>query len=163
METILFGVIGFTVVILALVLVLMVAKAQLVPSGEVTIGVNDDPDKALKVKSGGTLLGALAVTENDRLVGIFSERDYARKVILKGKASPTTSVAEIMTENPVCVTPDQTVEQCMALMTGKAIRHLPVLEDDCLVGMISIGDLVKSIIEEQEFIIDQLGRYIQGN
>ena len=108
-------------------------------------------------------VGALAVTENDRLVGIFSERDYARKVILKGKASPTTSVAEIMTENPVCVTPDQTVEQCMALMTGKAIRHLPVLEDDRLVGMISIGDLVKSIIEEQEFIIDQLGRYIQGN
>jgi CBS domain-containing protein len=108
-------------------------------------------------------VGALAVTASDRLVGIFSERDYARKVILRGKASPTTSVAEIMTENPVCVNPDQTVEQCMALMTSKAIRHLPVLEDDRLVGMISIGDLVKSIIEEQEFIIDQLGRYIQGH
>jgi len=108
-------------------------------------------------------VGALAVTRSDRLVGIFSERDYARKVILKGKSSPTTSVAEIMTENPVCVNPDQTVEQCMALMTGKAIRHLPVLEDDRLVGMISIGDLVKSIIEEQEFIIDQLGRYIKGH
>lgn len=108
-------------------------------------------------------VGALPVTEGDRLVGIFSERDYARKVILKGKASPTTTVAEIMTENPICVYPDQTVEQCMALMTGKAIRHLPVLEGDELIGMISIGDLVKSIIEEQEFIIDQLGRYIQGN
>lgn len=107
-------------------------------------------------------VGALAVMEDDRLVGIFTERDYARKVILKGKASPTTTVLEVMSENPICVYPTHTVEQCMALMTEKTFRHLPVLQDNKMVGMISIGDLVKSIIKEQEFIIDQLAHYIQG-
>ena len=107
-------------------------------------------------------IGALAVVLDDRLVGIFTERDYARKVILRGKASPTTLISEVMSSNPVCVYPAHTVEQCMALMTQKTFRHLPVLEGNKMVGMISIGDLVKSIIEEQEFIIDQLAHYIQG-
>jgi CBS domain-containing protein len=107
-------------------------------------------------------IGAVAVVEGDRLVGIFTERDYARKVILRGKASPTTLVAEVMSKNPICVFPEHTVEQCMALMTQKTFRHLPVLEANRMVGMISIGDLVKSIIQEQEFIIDQLAHYIQG-
>lgn len=107
-------------------------------------------------------VGALAVMENDGLVGIFTERDYARKVILKGKASPTTTIREVMSLNPICVYPTHTVEQCMALMTEKTFRHLPVLENNKMVGMISIGDLVKSIIKEQEFIIDQLAHYIQG-
>jgi len=107
-------------------------------------------------------VGALPIVESGHLVGIFSERDYARKVILKGKASPTTSVAEVMSGNPICTVPEQTVEQCMALMTDKAIRHLPVLENNRMVGIISIGDLVKSIIQEQKFIIDQLEHYIQG-
>ncbi len=107
-------------------------------------------------------IGALCVVKDGRLIGLVNERDYARKVMLKGKASPTTSVAEIMTENPICVYPEQTVEQCMAVMTDKSIRHLPVLETNQLVGIVSIGDLVKSIIQEQEFIIDQLAHYIQG-
>ena len=107
-------------------------------------------------------ISALSVLEHNRLVGIFTERDYARKVVLKGKASPTTLVAEVMSRNPVCVVPDQTVEQCMAIMTDKTIRHLPVLENNNLVGIVSIGDLVKSIIQEKEYIIDQLGHYIQG-
>ena len=107
-------------------------------------------------------VGAVAVMEDDQLAGIFTERDYARKVILKGKASPTTTIAEVMSENPICVVPDQTVEQCMALMTDKAIRHLPVLENNRMIGIISIGDLVKNIIQEQKFIIDQLEHYIQG-
>lgn len=107
-------------------------------------------------------IGALPVVANDRLVGVFSERNYARNVFLKGKASPTTPISEVMSERPVCVFPDQTVEECMALMTDKLIRHLPVLEGNQLVGIISIGDLVKSIIREQKFMIDQLGHYIQG-
>jgi CBS domain-containing protein len=107
-------------------------------------------------------IGALAVISDSRLVGIFSERNYARNVFLKGKASPTTSVAEVMSERPVCVSPDETVEECMALMTDKMVRHLPVIEDNQLIGIVSIGDLVKSIIREQKFIIDQLGHYIQG-
>lgn len=107
-------------------------------------------------------IGAVAVMEDDQLAGIFTERDYARKVILKGKASPTTTIAEVMSENPICVVPGHTVEECMALMTDKAIRHLPVLEDNRMIGIVSIGDLVKSIIQEQKFIIDQLEHYIQG-
>jgi CBS domain-containing protein len=107
-------------------------------------------------------IGAVAVMKEDQLIGIFTERDYARKVVLKGKASPTTSIAEVMVENPICVLPEQTVEQCMAVMTEKAIRHLPVLDHNRIVGIVSIGDLVKSIIHEQKFIIEQLEHYIQG-
>ncbi len=106
--------------------------------------------------------GAVLVLEQDKLVGILSERDYARKVILKGKTSKNTPVKEIMSSHMVYVHPNQTVDECMALMTDKRIRHLPVLEDRKLVGMISIGDIVKAVISEQEFIIHQLENYITG-
>ena len=95
-------------------------------------------------------------------VGIISERDYARKVILKGKASKETPVREIMTEEIVCVRPDQTTEECMALMTDKRVRHLPVIESERLIGVISICDVVKGIISAQEFMIEQLADYITG-
>ena len=107
-------------------------------------------------------IGAVLVVDNDRLVGVMSERDYARKVILKGKSSQDTYVREIMTERVVYVRPQQTVPECMALMTNKRVRHLPVLEDDRLVGVLSLGDLVKETISEQQFIIQQLENYIHG-
>ena len=107
-------------------------------------------------------VGALLVLEGDKLAGILSERDYARKVILKGKASKNTPAREIMSENVVCVTPEQSVAECMALMTDKHFRHLPVIEDGKLVGVISIGDVVKAIISEQTFVIEQLEHYIAG-
>ena len=107
-------------------------------------------------------IGALVVLDGEKLVGIFSERDYARKVILLGKSSKSTKINEIMTTRVTYVGPTQTVEECMALMTEKRVRHLPVLEETELVGMISIGDLVKSIIAEQQFLIEQLENYISG-
>ena len=105
-------------------------------------------------------IGALVVLADERLVGVLSERDYARKVILQGRASPTTRVREIMTSHVVCTHLDQPIEECMAVMTDKRVRHLPVIEEGKLVGIISIGDLVKSIIDDQKFIIEQLERYI---
>lgn len=107
-------------------------------------------------------IGALTVMEGDQLVGIISERDYARKVILQGKTSRTALIREIMSSPVICVRPHQTVEECMALLTGRRIRHLPVIEDARIVGIVSIGDLVKSIIAEQQFIIEQLENYIGG-
>jgi CBS domain-containing protein len=107
-------------------------------------------------------VGALVVLDGGNLVGIISERDYARKIALLGRASLTTQVKEIMTIGLVCVAPEQNVDECMALVTEKRIRHLPVLENGKLIGLISIGDLVKSIITEQQFIIEQLERYITG-
>jgi CBS domain-containing protein len=107
-------------------------------------------------------IGAVLVMDANRIVGILSERDYARKVILHGKSSKDTPIREIMTQRVVYVRPEQTAEECMALMTDKRVRHLPVLEDDQVVGVISIGDVVKNIISEQEFIIEQLERYISG-
>jgi CBS domain-containing protein len=98
--------------------------------------------------------------ENGKLNGIFTERDYARKVILKGRSSKETLVRDIMTDRPVFVTPDTKIEECMHLMTNKFIRHLPVLDNDELVGVISIGDLVKYIIQEKDFIIENLEHYI---
>jgi CBS domain-containing protein len=107
-------------------------------------------------------IGALVVVEADRLVGIFSERDYARKVILHGKTSRETRVGEIMTTRVTFVKPGQTTEECMALMTEKHIRHLPVMEGERLIGLISIGDVVKAVISNQEFVISQLENYISG-
>jgi len=107
-------------------------------------------------------IGALAVVDGARLVGIISERDYARKVFLLGRSSPTTLVKEIMTSHVVHTHLDQPIEECMAVMTDKRVRHLPVIEDGNLVGIISIGDLVKAIIADQKFIIEQLERFITG-
>ena len=107
-------------------------------------------------------VGAVLVIEDEVLVGIISERDYARKIILKGKTSMDTLVWEIMTPTVVYVNPDQTIEECMTLMTEKRIRHLPVLEAEQLIGVISIGDVVKELISEQEFVIEQLVGYISG-
>ena len=117
---------------------------------------------ALKVMAAEEI-GALLVVDGERLVGIISERDYARKVILHGKSSHDVPVRDIMTERVVCVTQDRTVEECMALMTDKHIRHLPVIEDDRLIGVVSIGDLVKEKISEQQFTIKQLESYIQSD
>ncbi len=107
-------------------------------------------------------IGSLVVLGGDKLVGIVTERHYARNVVLKGKTSPKTPVRDIMEKQVVVAWPDQTIEQCMALMTEKRIRHLPVFEGDKLIGIVSIGDLVKSIIGDQKFIIDQLEHYIHG-
>jgi CBS domain-containing protein len=107
-------------------------------------------------------IGSLVVMQEGKLAGIITERHYARNVILEGKSSASTPVQEIMSTRVVCAWPDQTVEECMAVMTDKGVRHLPVLDHKQLVGMISIGDLVKSIIVDQKFIIEQLEHYIQG-
>jgi CBS domain-containing protein len=108
-------------------------------------------------------VGALLVLEKGKVVGILSERDYARKVILQGKSSLKTPVRDIMTERVMFIRPEQTVEECMALMTEKHIRHLPVLVEDQLVGVVSIGDLVKASIDEKDFMIKQLENYITGS
>lgn len=107
-------------------------------------------------------IGALLVIEDDNVVGIFSERDYARKVVLLGRSSKEIPVKEIMSSRVFYVEPQQDVGECMALMTSKKIRHLPVLDNGKLVGIISIGDVVKAIIGEKEYMIDQLIHYITG-
>ena len=105
-------------------------------------------------------IGALVVLEGDRLIGMFSERDYARKVILHGKSSREITVADVMTTKVLTVRPETTVDECMALMTDKRVRHLPVLEDQSVVGLVSIGDVVKVVLDEQDFVIRQLEHYI---
>lgn len=107
-------------------------------------------------------VGAVMVLDGEQLVGIFSERDYARKVILHGKSSKETLVQEIMSDKVAYVTPSHSIDQCMALMTEKRYRHLPVLDGDTVVGIVSIGDLVKETISAQRFIIQELERYIAG-
>lgn len=107
-------------------------------------------------------IGALVVVEGEEVTGIISERDYARKVILHNKTSAEVPVREIMTDRVFCVFPENTIEQCMALMTEQRVRHLPVLDNDKLVGIVSIGDAVKVIISHQEFMIEQLENYIVG-
>ncbi len=107
-------------------------------------------------------VGALVVLENDKLSGIITERDYARKVVLKERVSKQTRVEEIMTKTVLYAQPGHTVEQCLAIMTEKRTRHLPVLDGDKLVGIVSIGDLVKAVIAEQQHVIEQLEHYISG-
>ncbi len=107
-------------------------------------------------------VGSLIVTERDELVGIITERHYARNVVLKGKTSPAMPVRDIMETRVVIARPEQSVEQCMTLMSEKRVRHLPVFEKEKPIGIISIGDLVKSIIGDQKFMIDQLEHYIHG-
>ena len=107
-------------------------------------------------------VGALPVLDGDKLVGLVSERDYARKVILQGHNSRETRVSDIMSRHVTCTAPGDGVQQCMAVMTEKRIRHLPVLDKGKLVGLVSIGDLVKSIIGEQQFVIEQMTQYIAG-
>jgi CBS domain-containing protein len=108
-------------------------------------------------------VGALAVVENGELVGLITERHYAREIALKGRTSPATRVREVMSMRVNVVRPSQTVEECMAIMTAKAVRHLPVIENGRLAGIVSIGDMVKSQISDQKFIIDQLEHYIHGH
>ena len=108
-------------------------------------------------------IGALIVTEGEAIVGIFTERDYARKIALMGRTSAVTQVKDVMTSAVMFVKPDQTSEQCMQIMSNNRLRHLPVLNNGKLLGMISIGDLVKDIISEQKFIIEQLENYITGS
>jgi len=107
-------------------------------------------------------IGALLVTEGEAIAGIFTERDYARKIALMGRTSSVTQVRDVMTTAVLFVRPEQTSEQCMQIMSNNRLRHLPVVDGGKLVGMISIGDLVKDIISEQKFIIEQLEHYITG-
>ncbi len=107
-------------------------------------------------------IGALVVVKDGEVVGILSERDYARKIILEGRSSRETPVRDIMSRRVVCVSSQQRMDSCMALMTEKRVRHLPVLENEQLAGIISIGDVVKAIIEDQQFTIEQLEHYIRG-
>ncbi|MGE5097259.1 MAG: CBS domain-containing protein [Betaproteobacteria bacterium] len=108
-------------------------------------------------------IGAAVVMNGDRMVGIFSERDYTRKIILKGRSSDTTRVDEVMTPNVITVSPRTKDRECMAIMTDKQIRHLPVVDDGRVIGMVSIRDIVSDIIADQDFTIEQLEHYISGN
>jgi CBS domain-containing protein len=126
-----------------------------------SIGPDDTVLQALE-RMADKDIGALVVLDGGELVGIFSERDYARKVRLQGKSSTETPVRQVMSERVLYVRPEQSVEECMALMTDKHIRHLPVVDGGELVGLISIGDVVKSVISEQVFVIQQLENYITG-
>lgn len=129
------------------------------PREIITIRPGDSVLVALEVLAAYNV-GALPVVENGQLVGIFSERDYARKIALKGLTSAVTEVREIMTTQVLCASLQHSVMECMALMTNKHIRHLPVMDGQQLVGILSIGDLVKTIIEDQQFQIEQLESYI---
>lgn len=130
-------------------------------SGVYTIHPKDTVYRALELMAEKDV-GALVVVEDDRVVGMFTERDYARKVILKGKNSRNITVGDLMVKEVLYISLSDKVEHCMALMTEKHLRHLPVLEEGKLVGLISIGDVVKSIIRHQEFTIQELERYITG-
>lgn len=130
-------------------------------AGVYTIGPEDSVFQALEMMAHKDV-GALVVVSSGRVVGLLSERDYARKVILKGMTSRETKVRDIMSSRVVYIRPDQTVEECLALMTEKRCRHMPVMQEESLVGMVSIGDAVKAIISEREFLIEQLENYILG-
>lgn len=106
-------------------------------------------------------IGAVLVCEDNLIHGIFSERDYARKIVLAGKKSRETPIRDVMSSRVICVTPDRTLEECMAIMTEKRVRHIPVLDGERLIGVISIGDVVKGVISQQQFEIEQLHKYIR--
>lgn len=108
-------------------------------------------------------IGGLLIVDDGKLVGIFTERDYARKLILRGKSSKDTPISELMTSNLITVSPDTSIDDCMRVMVGRKIRHLPVLDEGELVGLISIGDVVRHVIDEQKSIIEQLEHYITGH
>lgn len=124
-----------------------------------TIGPEETVREALKLMEEKEL-GALVVMEEGKLKGLITERDYARKVILKGRTSLETKVREVMTQKVVCTTLKRTADEAMAVMTQKRVRHLPVIDEKQVVGLVSMGDLVKSIISEQQFVIEQLEKYI---
>jgi CBS domain-containing protein len=126
-----------------------------------TVGADDSVYEAIKLMAEKGI-GALVVTDGDSIAGIVTERDYARKVVLMDRSSKATPVRDIMSKAVRFVRPDQSTDDCMALMTERRMRHLPVIENDRLVGMVSIGDLVKNIIAEQQFTIQQLEFYIHG-
>lgn len=126
-----------------------------------SIGPNDTVYDAVR-KMAEENIGALLVLDGEAIVGIVTERDYARKIVLAHRSSKETPVSVIMTPRVLCVSPQQTTEECMALMTENRVRHLPVMDNGKLIGLVSIGDLVKDIISEQQFIIDQLEHYISG-
>lgn len=126
-----------------------------------TIGSGATVFEALEIMAEKNV-GSLLVVENEKLQGIFSERDYARGIVLKGKSSKDTSVGELMTKDVMYVAPDDRIKECMALMTSKRVRHLPVYQEGKLIGILSIGDLVKQIISDQEFTIRELEKYITG-
>jgi len=125
-----------------------------------TICITCSVYEALEVLEEKNVGALVVVDESGKLIGIFTERDYARKVILKGRSSKETLVRDIMTDDPVFVTPDTDIEYCMQLMTNKFIRHLPVIENEELKGVISIGDIVKYVISNKDFIIQNLEHYI---
>lgn len=127
-----------------------------------TIGPDDTVYEAIRLMADENV-GALLVMEEGRPVGLITEREYARHVALEGRASRDTEVGEIMLRSVVYARPEQSIEEAMAVMTEKRVRHLPVLDDGRVVGLISIGDLVKAIIAEQRFVIDQLAHYISGD
>lgn len=126
-----------------------------------SIGPGDSVYNAVKMMADKGV-GALMVMEGESVVGVLSERDYARKVILEGRSSKTTEVRKIMSANVIYAHLDQDIEECMVTMTEKRVRHLPVVDGGKIIGVISIGDLVKSIISEQKFVIEQLEQYIRG-
>jgi len=127
----------------------------------IAVSPHDSVLDALKLMSEKNIGGVL-VMQGEKLEGIFTERDYARKIILKGKSSAEAKISEVMVSNLITITPDHDTSQCMQLMTDKTIRHLPVLEENKVVGVISIGDVVKSVIEEQKDHIQHLEQYIAG-
>ena len=127
-----------------------------------TVGPGDTVLRALEQMASRNV-GAVIVTENDTPVGIFTERDYARSVFLKNRSSPTTPIRDVMSAALIFAQPEQTVDECMTIMSEKRFRHMPVLEEGKLIGVVSIGDLVKTIIDQQKFTIEQLQGYIGGN
>ncbi|SCK16192.1 CBS domain-containing protein [Vogesella sp. LIG4] len=129
--------------------------------GLITVGPDATVFQALQIMAEHDI-GAVLVMDMGDVLGIFSERDYARRIVLQGRTSAGTKVRDIMTSKVVYVRPEQTVAECMALMTEKRFRHLPVLEEDKVLGLLSIGDLVRATIDEQQFVIEQLVNYIRA-